>query len=156
MKRTAVSLLTLALGLCVTADAERPSAFTNQSRPKSAQATILAVSSSSRQSFAGNREIYLADLATKGGDHNFVRLVDQYPGYGLPIRDTLLRDHTLFTLKVTREPDCDLPGQQIALAPSEKVIFDGSVRDTLAHHATDLVPCYKTLHNTIRIAKTKG
>ncbi len=116
---------------------------------------MLAVSTSSRQSFAGNREIYLADLQTGKGDHQFVRLVDQYPGYGLPIRDALLRDRTLFSMKVTREPDCDVPGAQIALAPTEKVVFNAAVRDTLAAHQADLVPCYKTLHNTIRVQKVK-
>ena len=135
--------------------AERPSAFTNQSKPKSAHATMLAVSSSSRQSFAGNREIYLADLQTGKGDHEFVRLIDQYPGYGLPIRDSLLRDRTLFALKVTREPECDMPASQVALAPSERVIFNASVRDTLAARGTELVPCYKALHNTIRVQKVK-
>ncbi len=137
------------------AGAERPSAFTNQSKPKHATVTMLAVSTSSRQSFAGNREIYLADLATGKGEHQFVRLIDQYPGYGLPIRDSLLRDQTLFNLKVTREPECDLPGSQIVLAPTDRVVFNASVRDTLATHQADLVPCYKALHNTIRLAKTK-
>ena len=135
--------------------AERQSPFTNQSRPMMAEVTMLAVSSSSRQSFAGNQEIYLADLKTKDGDHQFVRLVDQYPGYGLPIRDSLLRERTLFTMRVTREPECDLSGTQIFLAPTDQVVFSGSARDSLQSHATDLVPCYKSLHSTIRIAKVK-
>lgn len=139
----------------VSLSAERPSAFTNQSKPRTAHVTMLAVVSSSRQSFAGNREVYLADLQSKGGDHQFVRLIDQYPGYGLPIRDSLLRDRTLFTLRVTREPECDIPGSKIALVPTDKVIFNGSVRDTLAMHQSDLVPCFKALHDTIRIAKVK-
>ncbi len=120
-----------------------------------AEVTLLAVSSSSRQSFAGNQEIYLADLQTKQGDHQLVRLVDQYPGYGLPIRDSLLRDRTLFTMRVTREPECDLPGTQVFLAPTDQVVFSGSVRDSLQSRGTELVPCYKALHNTIRIAKVK-
>ncbi len=144
-------VLTCCLGVC----AERPSAFTNQSKPEQATVTMLALSSSSRQSFAGNREIYLARLRAGKEDHQFVRLVDQYPGYGLPIRDSLLRGRTLFSLKVTREPDCDLPGSQISLAPTDQVVFDGSVRDTLAAHQVDLVPCYKALHNTIKLAKVK-
>lgn len=140
-------------GLC--ASGERPSAFTNQSKPQHATATILAVSTSSRQSFAGNREIYLADLRPGKGDRQFVRLIDQYPGYGLPIRDSLLRDRTVFTLKVTREPECDVPGSEIVLASTDRVVFNASVRDTLATHQADLVPCYKALHDTIRVAKTR-
>jgi hypothetical protein len=153
-----VKVLCLWSGLLISsvgASAERPSAFTNQSKPQRAKVTMLAVSSSSRQSFAGNREIYLADLQAGKGDHQFVRLIDQYPGYGLPIRDSLLRDRTLFSLKVTREPECDLPGSQIALAPTDRVVFNGSVRDTLAAHQTDMIPCYKALHNTIKLAKLK-
>lgn len=134
---------------------KRPSPFTNQSRPLPAQVTMLAVSSSSHQSFAGNQEIYLADLQTKGGDHQFVRLIDQYPGYGLPIRDSLLRDRTLFTMRVTREPECDVPGSTIFLAPTDRVVFNASVRDSLQSHDAEMVPCYKTLHSTIQIAKVK-
>ncbi len=155
MKKLAVCVLVPMLFGSVVANAEKPSAFTNQSKPRPAKVTMLAVSSSSRQSFAGNREIYLADLELKGGDHQFVRLVDQYPGYGLPIRDSVLRDRTLLTMRVTREPECDIPGSKIALAPTEKVIFNQSVRDTLATHQEDLVPCYKALHNTIRIVRVK-
>lgn len=144
------TLLTL-VGSCLRA--EKPTPFTNQSSPQKAVVTMLAVSSSSRQSFAGNREIYLADLQGKDGEHQFVRLIDQYPGYGLPIRDSLLRDRVPFTLKVTREPECDVPASQIFLAPTERVIFNGSVRDTLLAHQAELVPCYKSLHSTIRIAR---
>lgn len=142
--------------LCSTAfAAERQSPFTNQSRPMVAQVTMLAVSSSSRQSFAGNQEVYLADLQTKGGGHQFVRLIDQYAGYGLPIRDSLLRERTLFTMQVTREPECDLPPSRIYLAPTDQVVFNGSVRDSLQSQGTELVPCYRALHSTIRIAKVK-
>ena len=148
--------LTAAGLLCSTAfAAPRPSPFTNQSRPVSAQVTLLAVSSSSRQSFAGNQEVYLADLQTKDGDHQFVRLIDQYPSYGLPIRDSLLRNRTLFTIRVTREPECDVPGSQIFLAPSEKVVFNGAVRDTLQARGTEMVPCYRALHSTIQVTKVK-
>jgi len=114
--------------------------------------TILALSSSSRQSFAGNQEVYLADLSTKS-EHQFVRLVDQYPGFGLPIRVSLLRDRTLFKMQVTREPECDVPGSQIFLRAGDAVIYNGSVRSSLADHASDAIPCYKTLHQTITIAK---
>lgn len=116
---------------------------------------MLAVSSSSRQSFAGNQEVYLADLRTKKGEHEFVRLIDQYPGYGLPIRDSLLRNRTLFTMRVTREPECDMPGTQVFLAPTDEVIFDGAIRNTLQGKGTNPIPCYRTLHSTIRIAKAK-
>ncbi len=151
--RRMLSVALAAVVLCGPMVAERPSAFTNQSKPGKAYVTMLAVSSSSRQSFAGNQEIYLADLEPKGGEHRFVRLIDQYPGYGLGIRDSLLRNHTQFKLQVTREPECDLPGGQIFLPPSERVIFDSSVRDSLQKHQTDLIPCYRAIHGTIRIAK---
>lgn len=138
----------------LTLSAERPSAFTNQSRPKMATVTMLAVSSSSRQSFAGNQEIYLADVQRKDGVHEFVRLIDQYPGYGLPIRDSLLRERVPLTMKVTREPECDVPGAQIFLATSDTVVFNAAVREQLMTHQAELVPCYRSLHSTIRISKS--
>ncbi len=132
--------------------AAKQSPFANQSKPVKATATILAISSSSRQTFAGSQEIYLADLEIKG-EHQFVRLIDQYPGFGLPVRQDLMKSQTLFKLQVTREPECDVPGAEIFLRDGGNTIFNGSVRDSLAQHHADPVPCYKTLHQTISIAK---
>lgn len=131
----------------------RPSAFGNQSRPLKASVQILAISSSSRQSFAGNQDVYLADVQLKDGSHQFARLIDQYPGFALPIRTSLLNDRTLFTLQVTREPECDIRGAQIYLAQSSSAIFNGGVRDSLQTRADQVVPCFKTLHQTIRVPK---
>ena len=117
-----------------------------------ATVTIQAVSSSSRQTFAGNQEVYLADIQVKQGEHQFVRLIDQYPGFGLPIRASLLRDRTLFQMKVTREPECDVPGSDVYLRAGSASVFDGSVRDSLLAHRSEAIPCYRTLHQTIRIA----
>ena len=133
--------------------ASRPSAFGNQSKPMTASVTILAVSSSSRQSFAGNQEVYLADVTVKNGEHRFARLIDQYPGFGLPIRASLLRERTVFTMKLTREPECDVSGSQIFLPSGDSVIFNGSVRDSLRDHASDPIPCFRTIHQTIKLAK---
>jgi hypothetical protein len=132
--------------------ASKQSPFANQSKPLKATATILAISSSSRQTFAGNQEVFLADLEIKG-EHQFVRLIDQYPGFGLPIRTSLMKDRTLFKMQVTREPECDIPGAEIPLRDGASTIFNGSVRDSLLSHRGDTVPCYKTLHQTISIAK---
>ena len=117
-----------------------------------ATVSILAMSSSSRQSFAGNQEIYLATVDVKG-DRRFARVIDQYPGFGLPIRTSLLRDRTLFKMKVTREPECDVPGSQIFLTQGDSSIFDGSVRESLRTHANDAIPCYRALHQTIQVTK---
>jgi hypothetical protein len=117
-----------------------------------ATVSILAMSSSSRQSFAGNQEIYIATVEVKG-HRELARLIDQYPGFGLPIRTSLLRDRTLFKMKVTREPECDLTGAQIFLTPRDSAVFDGSVRDSLQTHASDAIPCYKALHQTIEVTK---
>lgn len=134
-----------------TAWAVRPSAFATQSRPMKASVRILAISSSSRQSFAGNQDIYIADVQVKDGMHEFARIIDQYPGFGLPIRTSLLHEHTQFTMKVTREPECDVPGSQVYLSPSSSVVFDGSVRDALTSRAGEAVPCFRTLHQTIAL-----
>jgi hypothetical protein len=142
----------LATVATVSGFAAKPSAFANQSKPMKAEVTILAISSSSRQSFAGNQEIYLADLRVKG-EHQFIRLIDQYPGFGLPLRTSLLKSQTIFKLQVTREPECDVAGSQVYLSPGDSTVFNGSVRDSLASHQADPVPCYKTLHQTIVIAK---
>ena len=140
--------------VCVcTAWAARPSAFGNQSKPLKATVQILAISSSSRQSFAGNQDVYLADVELKDGSHQFARLIDQYPGFALPIRTSLLNTRPLLTLQVTREPECDIRGAQIYLAQSGSAIFNGSVRDSLESRVDQVVPCFRTLHQTIRVPK---
>ena len=133
--------------------ASKPSPFGNQSKPLQATVRILAISSSSRQSFAGNQDIYLADVQLKNGDHSFARIIDQYPGFGLPIRPSLLRDRTSFTMRVTREPECDVAGSKVFLHAGDADVFDGSVRDTLATHAADAIPCFRSVHQSIQIAK---
>ncbi len=135
------------------ASSNKRSAFGYESAPMPASVRILAVSSSSRQSFAGNRDVYLADVQVKKGEHHFARLIDQYPGFALPIRHDLLQDRTPLTMKVMREPECDEPGAKVFLPPGNAVVYDGGVRETLANHAADAIPCYKTLHQTIQIAK---
>ncbi len=144
---------TLLAGTACAAWAVKPSAFGNQSKPLKATVRILAVSSSSRQNFAGNQEVYLADVQVKDGEHRFARLIDQYPGFGLPIRRSLIRDRTVFSMMVTREPECDVTGSQVYLARNENTVFDGSVRDSLAANATQPVPCFKALHQTITVPK---
>ncbi|HEY9138941.1 MAG TPA: hypothetical protein VIM67_11765 [Terriglobus sp.] len=155
MRQKAVQRLAIPalLGITVSLAAAKPTPFTNQSKPMKARVRILAVSSTSRQSFAGNQDVYLADVSTKGSDHQFVKLVDQYPGFGLPIRPDLLRSQQVFEMKVTREPECDAAVADIYLRPNDSVLYDASVRDTLATHAQDSIPCYKTLHQTIKLAK---
>ena len=143
----------LSLGCVVAAFAAKPSAFGNQSKPMKATVRILAISSSSRQSFAGNQDIYLADVRVKGGEQRFARVIDQYPGFGLPIRQSLLRDRTSFTMQVTREPECDVPGSKVFLHAGDDGIFDASVRDSLAAHAADAIPCFRSVHQSIQIAK---
>jgi hypothetical protein len=154
MRRYIISSLLLPALTCVpNLLAAKPSPFANQSKPLKATVRILALSSSSRQNFAGNQEVYLADVQVKSGQHEFVRLIDQYPGFGLPIRASLLRNQTLFRMKVTREPECDVPGGEVFLRPGDSAVFDGSVRDSLASRRSELIPCYKTLHQTVQITK---
>lgn len=152
MSKVFIATLLGIAGVCA-ACASRPSAFGNQSKPVKAMVRILAVSSSSRQNFAGNQEVYLADVQLKDGDHQFARLFDQYPGFGLPIRPSLLHDGTTFAMLVTREPECDVPGSQIYLRPGNNAIYDGSVRDALQSRLSAAVPCFKTLHQTIALPK---
>ncbi len=156
MRVKQVVTMTLSIGcVAVAFAAPKPSAFGNQSKPMAATVRIMAISSSSRQSFAGNEDIYIADVQVKGGDHRFARVIDQYPGFGLPMRLSLLRDHTEFAMQVTREPECDVPGSKVFLHAGDAGVFDGSVRDSLATHATDSIPCFRSVHQSIKIGKPR-
>jgi hypothetical protein len=151
--RRAFLVATVLLGTTTVGHATRPSPFANQSKPMSAMVRILALSSSSRQSFAGNQEIYLAAVTVKKETPEYARLIDQYPGYGLPIRTSLLKAGTSFRMQVTREPECDVPGAEVYLAPGSGVTFDGSIRTYLAEHRGDTIPCYRTIHQSIELTK---
>jgi len=146
-----------AASLTVVAVAQSKSVFGDYADAHPATVSILAVSTSTHQSWAGNQDVYLADITIKGGkegEHRFAKVVDQYEGYGYPIRPAVLKARELLKIQLTRVTECDTLGSKIYLPPDAR-IFDVSTRDTLRAHADEMIPCYRTLHKTIKIIKAK-
>jgi hypothetical protein len=144
----------LAASLTLAATAQTKNVFGDYAKAHKATVSILAVSTSTHQSWAGNQDVYLADISIKDGDHQLAKVVDQYEGYGYPIRPAVLRDRELLKMQIVRVTECDTLGSKIFL-PADARVFDASTRDTLRSHAGDMIPCYRTLHKTIKIIKGK-
>ena len=128
--------------------------FNDNAKPQHATVSILAISSQTHNGYSGSQDIYIADVTTKKGSHEFVKLVDIYEGYGYPIRHSLLTNRTVFKMDVVRQTGCDMRGSELFLPPDAQ-IFDASTADTLRSKADDMIPCYRTVHKTIKMAKHK-
>ncbi|MBS1815110.1 MAG: hypothetical protein JSS87_09580 [Acidobacteria bacterium] len=147
---TAVATLLAATALT----SQTGAVFNDNAKPQHATVSILAVSSQTHNGYSGSQDIYIADLSTKKDQHQFVKLVDIYEGYGYPIRQSVLAGRTLLKMDVIRQTGCDMRGSELFLPPDAQ-IFDASTADTLRSKAGEMIPCYRTVHKTIRMAKHK-
>lgn len=126
-------------------------AFTHNLKSVSVHAKILARSTSVRQIFAGNEDVYLADILVNG-QHKMAKLVDSYPDAGSPVRSDLLADLHPLRMKLVRDFECDVKGSTFFLG-RDSLIFDPAVRDDLNSHASEIIPCYRVDHDATRLAK---
>jgi len=122
-------------------------------RPQTAKVTIMALGISAHHGYAGNQEIYLADIQIKGKDHVIAKLVDTYPPTETPIRRSLLTERHLFQMTLVRNAECDTTGQHFFLSKDEANFFDAGTRDALKDHATESIPCFTVTHDATRLAK---
>ena len=157
MKTTLITTLALVLlAASSTSLAEKHSPFIEDAKIHTVRVSILALSTHVHQIWAGNNEVYLADVTFGDkGDHQFVRLIDVYAGYSSPIRASLLQSRALFQMHVTRDTTCDTVANKIFLPATDTTIYDGSVRDTLKAHADDVIPCYHIEHRSIKVIEKK-
>lgn len=129
--------------------------FSDDAKPRQATVTILALSTATHNGYSGSQDIYFAYIKTaKKEEQQFVKLVDIYEGYGYPIRRSLLTNRAVFRMEVVRQTECDMLGSQLFL-PSSAQVYDGGTSDLLKTHADDVVPCYRTVHKSIKLAKKK-
>jgi hypothetical protein len=138
--------------LTLAAAAQTKNVFGDYAKPRKATVNILAVSTATHQSWAGNQDVYIADVSLKDGEHVLAKVVDLYEGYGYPIMPAVLRNRSLLKMQLVRQTACDTRGSDLYLPQGSK-IFDASVADQLRDHMGDMIPCYRTLHKTIKLAK---
>jgi len=118
-----------------------------------AKVSIYALNNYVHQAFAGNEDIYLADVTFKNAPHQTARLVDLYSGYGSPIRHTLLADRRLFEMRLIRTPDCDTPARSMLLGTYDQNIFDQGAHTALAGDPEASIPCFRIVHEDTKILK---
>jgi hypothetical protein len=123
-------------------------------KPQSARVTIMALSASMHSAaYAGNQEVYLANIELKGGSHQLAKLVDTYPPAARPIRRAILAERYPLRMRLVRNEDCDTSGQSFFLGEDDANLFDASSRNVLKDNAAVRIPCFNVLHNATRLGK---
>jgi hypothetical protein len=154
MTRFVASALLLALPLVLPLGlaAQNP-VFILPSKRVTAKVNIMAISTSAHQEFAGNQDVYLADVALKDG-HETARLIDLYSGNGNPIRRSILVERKQFVMQLVRKPSCDIRVSNFFLGRTDYDVFDTASRSLLASTPQDsVIPCYLVDHDKTKLAK---
>lgn len=147
VQKIAALLLALPLGLA----AQNP-VFTAPTKGVVAKVTIMAISSTVHQAFAGNQDTYLADVALKEG-HEMARVIDLYSGNGSPIRRSVLLDRKQLAMHLVRQPNCDIVSSKFFLGPTDYDVFDAASRSALSANPDAVLPCYRVVHDQTKLAK---
>ena len=116
-------------------------------KPEKITVTILAISTSTRQGFAGNEDNYLASLITQQGASQLIRLSDwsKSAGSGVPAMAVGQKFHLL----ATRTPWCDSSSRNFFLPVSAE-----ERAQLLPIDQGDLpIPCYRDQHESIRAVR---
>jgi hypothetical protein len=123
-------------------------------KPQSARVTIMALSASLHSAaYAGNQEVYLADIELKGGSHQLAKLIDAYPSAARPIRRAILAERYPLRMRLFRNEDCDTTGQSFFMGDDDANLFDASSRKVLKDNAAVTIPCFTVVHNATRLGK---
>jgi hypothetical protein len=117
-------------------------------KPEKITVTILAISTSTRQGFAGNEDIYLASFTGQQGASQLIRLADwtSSGSSGVPV----MAIGQSFHLLATRTPWCDSNSRNFFLPVSAEE------RSQLLPTGTQgdfPLPCYRDQHESIRAVR---
>jgi hypothetical protein len=127
-----------------------------EAKPLGARVTIMALSDSSHSAaYAGNQEVYLANIELKRGSHQLAKLVDTYPSAATPIRRAILTERSPLRMRLVRNEDCDTSGQSFFLGDDDANLFDASSRKVLEDNAAVRIPCFDVMHNATRLGKMR-
>ncbi|SFR99836.1 hypothetical protein SAMN05421771_0422 [Granulicella pectinivorans] len=144
-------LAALALLLPLGLAAQNP-VFVTPTKNVVAKVSIMAISTSIHQAFAGNQDTYLADVALKDG-HQTARLIDRYSGNGDPIRRSILTDRKQLVMHLIRKPSCDMVSSSFFLGRTDYDVFDTASRLALSQTPDAVIPCYLVVHDHTKLAK---
>jgi len=120
--------------------------------PVVAKVRFLATSTSTRSTYAGSEDVYLAEVAFPGrtDDELPVRLIDDYPEYRGPIGPDVLQATHFTRFRLLRDATCDIaladmplrtaPGDPMAILPVEL-----HYQPELPHpvQSQQILPCYR-------------
>jgi hypothetical protein len=127
--------------------------FELAAKQQSAKVTIMAISVSVHHGYAGNREVYLADVELKGSSHQLAKVVDSYAASGVPIRRSILAERHVLEMRLIRDAECDTTGRDFFLGADDANLFDGATRAALQEKASAILPCFTAVHDATRLAK---
>ncbi|MGB9144547.1 MAG: hypothetical protein WCC14_01880 [Acidobacteriaceae bacterium] len=120
--------------------------------PVEARVRFLATSTSMRSTYAGDEDVYLAEvvISEKTDDGLLVRLVDDYPEYRRPISSEILQAAHFTRFRLLRDTNCDIaftdmplrtaPGDPMAILPV-KLTYRPKLPDAV--QPEEILPCYR-------------
>ncbi len=90
-RTTFMSLSTLLFSVLDTSSSQNP-VYELYAKPLRVQVNVPATGTFFHAGFAGSQEVYLAEVSSKGSEHQLAKLVDTYPSIQSPILRTVLID----------------------------------------------------------------
>ena len=137
---------------CIELTAQNP-VYVPTDKPHRAEVRILILSTAAHQGFAGNEEVYLAEISFKSGENQLAKLVDTFSSSKQPIRRTVLLDHHPLRMVLTRKQECDSVRRDFFVGRDDN-IFDLSAVTILKTLANESLPCFVVDHDATRLAKS--
>lgn len=140
----------LALGCFISSPAlSQPSLFDGYPKVQELNVKIYAVSTSIHAG-TQNQETYLADLMSKTGERQLVKLIDVYPAEDSRIDRNILGDLPLLNMKVVRTPFCDVAANHFYLSDTS-ILFEDAVKHEIMENPSRILPCFRIIHKSVRL-----
>ncbi len=125
-------------------------AYDAAARSHIANVQILALSTSVHQGFAGNEDVFLAEVSFRGRKSVLAKLTDFYPTYESPIRHSELTQRHALRMSLRPDAECETTGGAFFLGAFSE-LFDAGVAERLSDDRKQVIPCFKVDHVATRL-----
>ncbi len=150
-KLDSIQLCFMAIAMSTRLTAQNP-VFNLYPKPIRATIEILAISSSTRQGFAGNQDTYLALVKAKDDRNLLIKLVDRYRDADRGVRRSVLEEHRLLRVQLIREDACDTPASTFHISSRSGDVFNPSSASRLQTQPSRNLSCFVMEHERTQLA----
>ena len=133
--------------------APQNSAFQPRLKPERVRVNILATSYRTTRSTTGEQDAYLANISFANGTSATVRLIDRFREEELPIAPSVLAAQRPLRMLVVRDRSCDQNSQRVIQPQTPHDIYDLTALQQFDSAQDVEIPCFRTVHASIRIAR---